>query len=345
MGDYALTLAAKLRDEFGCTTVFASPETSTTARTSAFQVRPLGDLSNGQRFDRIILHYVNYGYQKRGVPFGLLSILQRLREQRSGRLVTIFHELYASGPPWGSAFWLQPLQIHLAKSIARLSDECIVSSETFLSELRRLVPDARVHLHPVPSGLDEPSLSREQIANRDPRQWVIVGGTALAERSLRSLRENLSRIPQSIAPRTLFVLGGHENPATRSLLARLPIESDYRPQIPAADASEILRTCSFAWFNYFHRPDVAFSMILKSSAYAAACAHAVIPIFPHRGASISIDGDELPGPFFVEANSREIPSIDDRFEVAAKIYEWYRRHVSSEHLAERIAAALGLSQR
>ena len=345
MGDYALTLAAKLRDEFGCATVFATPEMSSTTRTRDFQVRPLGHLSSGQQFDRIVLHYVNYGYQKRGVPFGLLSILRRLREQQRGKLVAIFHELYASGPAWGSAFWLQPLQIHLAKSFARLSDECIVSSENFLSELRRLVPNARVHLHPVPSGLEEPSLSPGQIANRDPHQWVIIGGTILAERSLRSLRENLAHIPNSIAPRTLFVIGGHENAATRSLLGKLPVESHYRPQIPGAGASEILRTCSFTWFNYFHRPDVAFSMILKSSAYGAACAHAVIPIFPHRGTAISIAGDRLPGPFFIETHTREIPSVDDRPEIAAKIYEWYRRYVSSEHLAETIAVALGLHQR
>jgi len=187
VGDYALTLAAKLRDKFQCATVFATPDASRATNVRGFDVRPFDTVRDEVRqFDHILLHYVNYGYQKRGIPFGLLSILHRLRRQSRCKLVTVFHELYASGPPWRSEFWLQPLQVYLAKSIARLSDECIVSSENFLRELQRLVPNAPAHLHPVPSGLEEPSLSAGQIADRDPHRWVIVGGTVLAQRSVRS---------------------------------------------------------------------------------------------------------------------------------------------------------------
>src|SRR5207247_5862737 len=142
-----------------------------------------------------------------------------------------------------------------------------------------------------------------------------VVGSALSERSLRSFLRLLSRIPESIAPRSLFVLGGNENPVTRSLLVDLAVQSDYRPHIAAAAASEILRTCSFAWFNYFHRPDVETSVILKSSAFAAACAHGVIPVFPHRGSAVSLDGDRLPGPFFLEPDRCEIPDAQARAKI------------------------------
>jgi hypothetical protein len=343
VGDYALTLAAKLRDKFQCRTVFATPDASFSTNVRGFEVRALDRICD-DGFDQILLHYVNYGYQKRGIPFDLLSILRQIRQQRGDRLLTIFHELYASGPPWRSEFWLKPIQIHLTKSVARLSDECLVSSENFLRELRRLVPEARVHLHPVPSGLEEPSLSREQIADRDPHRWVIVGGTVLAERSLRSFRENLRRLSDSVSPRTVVVIGGHDNPTTRSFLADLGIESAYHPEIAASDASEILRTCSFAWFDYFRRHDVEFSMILKSSAYAAACAHAIIPVFPHRGSPISIEGDRLPGPFFVESNGREVPTAAERPKIAANIYEWYQRHASSDSLVSGVAKVFGLNQ-
>jgi len=287
---------------------------------------------------------VNYGFQKRGVPFRLLSILRALRSRHRGRFVTVFHELFASSPPWSSAFWLQPLQKDLAKSVANLSDACIVSSDNFVSELKRMAPHARIQLHPVPSGLEEPSLSPNQIVDRDLHQWAIVGGTALAERSLRSFRRLLSRIPDSIAPRSLFVLGGNENPVTRSLLVDLAVQLDYRPHIAAAEASEILRTCSFAWFDYFHRPDVETSVILKSSAFAAACAHAVIPVFPHRGSVISLGSDRLPGPFFVEPDRCEIPDAHRRAKIASDIYDWYQRHFSSESLVQAIAKIFGLNR-
>src|SRR5947208_8443887 len=246
VGDYALTIAQKLRDQIGCDTLFATFKASFPENAAGFEVLPLDSLLDDihQKYDHVLLHYVNYGFQKRGIPFRLLSILRALRKQHRGKLVTIFHELYASGPPWTSAFWLRPVQIHLAKSVACLSDECIVSSDNFFSELKCMVPDARVQLHPVPSGLEEPSLSPNQIVHRDPHRWAIVGGTALVQRSLRSFRRLIRRIPDSVAPRTLFVLGGNENPVTRSLLVDLAVQSDYRPRIAAIEASEIFRTCS-----------------------------------------------------------------------------------------------------
>jgi len=349
VGDYALTIAKKLRDQFGYETVFASKRFerepgSASPSVAGFDVLSLDRLLDEpqQKYEHVLLHYVNYGFQKRGVPFRLLSILRALRSLRRGKLVTIFHELYASGPPWRSSFWLRPLQKRLATSVARLSDACIVSSDNFLRELTILVPGAPVELHPVPSGFAEPSLSPDQIADRDPHQWAILGGTALVERSLRSLRRLVSKIPDSIAPQKLFVLGGNENPATRSLIVDLAIESIYRPRIAASEASEILRTCSFVWFDYFHRPDVETSVVLKSSAFAAACAHAVISVFPHRGSMVSIDGDRLPGPFFVEPDSSEVPDAAARAKVAVEIYAWYQRHTSSEILVRGIAKALGL---
>jgi hypothetical protein len=140
----------------------------------------------------------------------------------------------------------------------------------------------------------------------------------------------------------LFVLGGNENPAIRSLLVDLGIGSDYRPRIAANEASEILRTCSFAWLNYFHRPDVETSVILKSSAFASICAHAVIPVFPHRGSPISIDSDRMPGPFFIERQQANVPTAEKRAEIAMGIYDWYQRHASSERLVGSIAKIFGL---
>lgn len=342
VGDYALNLAAKLRDKFGCITVFAAPNPSSATSIRGFEVLPLDRVQDqAAKFDHVLLHYVNYGYQKRGVPFGLLSILRRMRRPDRRKLVTIFHELYASGPVLSSSFWLQPLQIHLTSSIGRLSDECIVSSESFLAELRRLVPRAGIHVHPTPSGLEEPSLSREQIASRDVHRWAIVGGTGLAERSLRSFADAIREIPDSIGPRTLLVLGGDDNSVVRALLADLPFQSEYHPRIAAPEASQLLRTCSFAWFNYFHRVDVETSVVLKSSAFAAACAHAVIPVFPHRGTMIAIAGDRLPGPFFVEADAQEIPSAEGRAKVGLDTYDWYQRHSASDCLTRGIAKALG----
>lgn len=329
VGDYALSLARVLSTDFGVTTSFAV----------ASELK-----SSSKDHEHVILHYVNYGYQKRGIPFGLLSSLRNLRDNSRGRLVTVFHELYASGSMWQSAFWLQPFQRHIACSIAQISDVCFVSSETMLNQLRALRSNVCAEVHPVFSNFGEPSFLPDQFSNRDPHRWVICGGTTLIERSLRSFRSILGGIPEFFSPRELFVLGGSDNPVTRSLLVDLAgVRVDYRPQIDAGEATQVLSTCSFGWLDYFHRTDVPSDVILKSSAFGALCAHGVITIFPHRGCPIAIDGDALPGPYLMGAQFTELPPANDRAKIASQIYHWYQRHASSEHRARTIARALGLA--
>ncbi len=336
VGDYARTLAQRLSELGQVETLFATADSALAQ----------------ENFAHVILHYVNYGYQKRGVPFALMSILREIRARCRGRFLTIFHELYASGPPWKSAFWLRPFQKQIAKSIAQMSDAAIVSSETMLRELRQLAPEIRASVHPVFSNFGEPTLSVDQLADRDPHRWVICGGTALVERSLRSFCAIVNRIPQLITPRELLVLGGNENRAARALLANLQkldglkpssserLRTDYRPNISAADASQILCNCSFAWLDYFHRPDVPNDIILKSSVFAALCAHGVIPVFPHPGSPIEINNGFLPGPFFIDPNTENLPATEATEKLPSEFYNWYHLHASSNRLADGIANAL-----
>lgn len=348
VGDYALTVARKLFAAHGLKTTFAAHKSASATIVDGFEIVPLDSLATNGLLplenDRVILHFVNYGYQQRGVPFWLLPVLRGLRSKCPENWLTIFHEIYASGPPWRSAFWLRPFQIQIAKSISRLSDVCVVSSEMLLAQLKNLAPATPVFICPVPSNFGEPALSSDQMANRDLHRWMICGGTALIERSLRSFRTIAKQIPAPFFPRELFVLGGYDNPATRSLLVDLPgVRSEYYPQIGVAEASPILSSCSFAWLDYFHRTDVPTNAVLKSGAFAAACAHGVIPILPSRGSAISLEGDRLPGPFFVDSGSCELPAVEDRATVAAAYYNWYQRHASSDQLARGISRALGLT--
>jgi hypothetical protein len=210
-------------------------------------------------------------------------------------------------------------------------------------QLGSLASGTETFVYPVPSNFGEPDLSLGQFAQRDPHRWAICGGTALIEKSLKSFREMRERIPEEISPRQLFVLGGSDSSAVRALL-RLPgIDTDYRPSLTPGDASGILSTSSFVWLDYFHQPGVPGDVLLKSGAFAAACAHGAIPILPHRYSVISLEGEALPGPFFIEPSISEVPTADDRAKIAARFYDWYQRHASAKHLACGIARALELS--
>lgn len=347
VGDYARQLALRLQELYGIDSTFVSAAPAGPLnRIDGFTVlAPLRTISRTiEPSAALLLHYVNYGYNPRGVPARLPVILRRLKNAGGARLVTIFHELYAARSWRRSAFWLGPVQKQIARSIADLSEAAIVSNETQGAQLRQLAPGTRILLQPVMSNFGEPSLTQADLARRDPHRWLICGGVELLERSLRSFVESAALIPASYAPRELFVVGGTESSQIRGLLDRLPnMSTHYLPRIDSSAAAEILSTCVFAWMDYFHQPGAAMATIFKSTVFAAFCAHGVIPVFPRDGASISLEQETLPGPFFVAATEQNLPAEGDRIRIAHSLHQWYRRNASSEHLARTVATALDLS--
>jgi hypothetical protein len=310
VNDYAKVLAGSLANASGLSTDFV---TGLALSDSAW--RP-------SRAAAAILHYVNYGYHPRGIPFWLPKRVSEMRPLLGGPLITIFHELYASSGWRRSAFWLQPLQKRLARLVAQSSVTCVVSSNLLANQLRKLLPSAPIVVRPVFSTFGEPTLSHEQIADRNPERWVICGGNELIQRSFRSFPSG----------KDLAVIGGDEQEDIRRQLKA----DRYWPDIEAAPASERLAKCAFGWVDYFARSDVRTEVILKSTAFAAYCAHGVIPVFPSVNSKISIDGDVMPGPFTLAT----LPTARERPAIAQAIYHWYQRNASSTGLATTIAKVI-----
>lgn len=344
VGDYALSLAQLLWADFGVRTIFAIPKVEAT-EVEGFAVRRIdpgqGGSLTSQDVDWILLHYVNYGYQPRGLPLWLPGLLEAARGPEQRPLFTIFHELYATAPPWRSAFWLQPAQKRLARTIARLSKHCLVSSGTVEKQLRALHPAARISIQPVPSNFGEPSLSAAQIAERDPHRWVICGGTALVPRNLRSFARHWKFLPASIRPNELYVVGGAETDETRAALAEwTEVKVSYHPLVAVEAASALLATCAFGWLDYLDRRSVPLEVTLKSSSFAAYAAHGVVPIFPWDGERVCLGNDCLPGPYFANGQAQRLPTPEERAAAAAETYRFYQNHASTVKIAQRIAALL-----
>src|SRR5262245_33289304 len=123
LGDYAFLLARELRatHDIHSNFIVCDPDLESTGSLDGFPVQcvaartasDVGDVLEGMsgRDTTIFLHYVGYGYDKRGCPSWLVEGLEQWRRLAGGRrLVTMFHELYAFGMPWRSSFWTMPLQ-------------------------------------------------------------------------------------------------------------------------------------------------------------------------------------------------------------------------------------------
>ena len=345
VADYALNLARNLLAQYRLTTVFAAGEPSQVSEKEGFKIVSMaGGGVPRERPAHVILHYVNYGYQKRGLPFSSLPVWRALRESCRGRFLVIFHELFATGPPWKSEFWAQPLQTRIARDVARLGDARLVSSHSMRQSLEKLAPGLDVIVHPVPSAFGEPAIDFAQVRERDDHRWLICGGTALVERSLRSLVRIAGAIPANIAPRNLVLVGGTENSKVHQMLKTLAdIHCEYYPAVSSKTASQILSTCAFAWLDYFTAGSTIPDLLLKSSSFANVCAHAVVCLTPRVSSAISLNGDSLPGPFAIAHDEVKLPSPNERPAVAREIYNWYHRHASVTTLVQMVAKALQLA--
>src|SRR4029077_19937309 len=77
--DYALNLARNLLNEYRLTTVFVAAERTRISENEGFKLASMAE-SEVPRDNsaRVILHYVNYVYQKRGLPFSSLPVWRAL---------------------------------------------------------------------------------------------------------------------------------------------------------------------------------------------------------------------------------------------------------------------------
>src|ERR1041385_256968 len=189
VGDYALNLARALSVEHGITTTFlVAGKTSVRSKDGHTIISGLDNADAAvlaRTHEHVILHYANYGYQRRGVPFALRRFAKQLRQQLRGRWVTMFHELYASGGPTQSAFWLRPFQVGIARDLIDASSCCVVSNAPIEQAIHAYDPREDVRGVPIMSNLGEPALNTSAAASA--KRWVVCGGTALVSRSLRRL--------------------------------------------------------------------------------------------------------------------------------------------------------------
>jgi hypothetical protein len=347
VGDYALNLARQLSALHGLRTTFVVAAGSSVREKEGFPVisglpAALPPVS-ADLPAHVILHYANYGYQPRGVPFQLLHFARNLRGHVAGRWITTFHELYASGPPWRSAFWVRPLQVRIARDLMNLSSACVVSNNVIEREIHRHDPQKLVHVVPVMSNFGEPA--SPVLGEKSPKHWAIAGGTALIERSLRAFARIKSLIPTAYFPDQVEVVGGVDNQDVREqflmLRAAFPTVSfQHHPKVSADRASMILAPCAFGWLDYFGKGKAWPGMILKSGSFAAFCAHGIVPVLSHAELSLSAGADSFPGPFFIIDRGTRLPEPEMLQRTQQEVRAWYDRNASSVRAAEVYAEAL-----
>ena len=132
VGDFAWNIASGLKRDHNMSNTFIAAGVSgyVPSENPEFRVvraecgEPLlrALITEAPHHDVVLLQLSGYGFAKRGAPVSLARAITTFqRSERCRPLVTMFHELYASGPIHTSAFWLKPLQKLALRMIVRAS--------------------------------------------------------------------------------------------------------------------------------------------------------------------------------------------------------------------------------
>ena len=296
VGGYAEALAGALRDRSGIETRFV---VGSVARTVEALLDALADAPVA------LLHYANYGYQRRGCPTWLVEGLVRWLQRGAGRrLVTVFHEVYATGPPWRSSFWLSPLQQKLAATLARSSAALATSLDLYSRMLRPWVPQKRIAVLPVFSTVGEPAVVPR--LDERSRRLVVFGGTGVRRRAWGRLPA-LARTVAALGIEEVVDVGPPVEAPPR--VGEIPVRT--LGVLPAGEVSELLRG-SLAGFVAYPEPFLA-----KSTIFAAYCAHGMVPVCAGDGRK-SPDPDP---PFWTPGSA-----LADPQGIADRARAWYAGH-------------------
>jgi hypothetical protein len=331
VADYALALARALRAYWGVNSVFLSGTPTADAMpveddwetvcVPKRQAQILADtvqlLSTETNARAVVLHSSGYGYQKRGVPVWLVQGLQ-IWSRRAGRvpLLTIFHELYATGRPWQSAFWVSPLQKQIARRILKLSSAAITPTDLYRKRLSewRDGNTIKITAMPVFSNVGEPGCGCASCTRTAAA--VVFGLAGVEDRIFGIYRSEVERIISALGIEKIFDVGPRLS-AMPGTLAGAPVIS--KGVLPQGAVSELLQRARFGFVAY------PVDFIGKSTVFAAYAAHGVVPIVisEKQGAA---DGLQ-PARHFLDGLRLETGAgAQDLASIQRELFSWYTSH-------------------
>lgn len=347
VGDYALNLALRLRQDFDIETHFVVGDPTWTGATEieGFLIDQVSRRSANallsllpnahQQPTIILLHYVNYGYAKRGCPVWLVDGLQRWRSASVNRsVVTMFHEVYAFGPPWTSSFWLSPLQRNLAARIAQLSDRILTSRQDYAKLLHQLSfgKHTQIPSLPVFSSLGEPDWVPPLVERE--RRVVVFGSPSNRLRVYQESFAQLELTCQRLGIEEIWDIGPSAS-LTLSTVNGVPVVQLGKRS--AAEIGSILLNSLVGFFNY--NPDY----LAKSTIFAAYCAHGLLPVSP-QCSTLPVDGIEVGKHYWMPDGSTTGVEPQELQAIADNARAWYQTHnlsVQAKTFAALLISAVG----
>ncbi|ACK80403.1 hypothetical protein AFE_1347 [Acidithiobacillus ferrooxidans ATCC 23270] len=266
--------------------------------------------------DLVVLQMSGYGFSKKGAPLWILREMEKRRHEIK-TFGVFFHELYAFGPPWKSAFWVSPVQRYVVRRLAEMSDFWMTNREGSAQWLRQYAGHKPHAVLPVFSNVGEP----KSLPAARKRRLVMFGSAGLRTVTYRSAGKELFQWAkrQSVE---IHDIGSTvmDMQVVDTLKANGVMQHG---RLKASEISDLMRDSLFGLVAY------PVNYVAKSSVFATYCAHGLCPVILSKGYAPS-DGlvawqHYLPG----------VPTgIVDTYKaqrIGENAWEWYQPHGIWQH--------------
>ncbi|MBL9116059.1 MAG: hypothetical protein JNJ83_13715 [Verrucomicrobiaceae bacterium] len=315
VGDFATVLGRRMQAELGVESNYVAVGHLVCNTAEA------GDLifTAARDMDAVLVHYSAYGYQKHGVPFSFVAALERL-SQTGMRVVTMFHELSATGPMTSKAFWVGRFQRALITRLANASAAVRTNRAAYRSQLEELAPRHRgqVGAMPVFSNFGE-SAQIKPIADRN-RKLVLFQPPAFEKGSL--FWRTWMNLNEKLGPTETLVAGRAKT---------LPKEVTQLGIVSVEEAEQLLTDNMWALVDYYP------GYLGKSGIFAAHAAHGIV-VYSCRGLQAEDEGLRAGTHYLVDGmKDNDLQGMTER------LHGWYQGHsqaVSARSFAEQLAGSL-----
>lgn len=264
----------------------------------------------------VLLHFVGYAYGNRGLCGWLVDGLARWKGGDAGRrLLVMFHELWAFGPPWRSSFWTNLSQRRIARQLARLADAWVTNTSVHAARLRSIAAvDRLAAVLPVFSNVGELALPTP-LRDRAPVA-VVFGQPPLRCRIHRQMSRFVPVLAAAGVERILDI--GEPLKDGEKQASVLPVER--RGFLSAGAASSVLATARLGLLTYPH------ASLAKSGVLAAYAAHGVVPVVDGTAAGAQdglVHGETV---VRLGAGTDGVLGLDFLARIAVGARRWYAAH-------------------
>ncbi len=263
----------------------------------------------------VLLHFSGYGYARWGLCYWLVESLSAWKKNKNDcKLITLFHEVYATGPIWRASFWTSPPQRQIAKKIARLSNTAFVTSQGGYERLKPLHPELPVEVLPVFSNVGEP----KEIISLHLREGIAVvfGGAGRRSSTYRALESQ-----------TDDLVAGFKQLSIKEVIDIGPgnCAPEYLSGFPVHTLGTLADEIIFDWLQ---RARVGLSayplpMMTKSSIWAAYFAHGLLAV--NVSGVGRLPGDLAEGREFIDLHRFGNGNLNAQA-IASAGFLWYQHH-------------------